>query len=522
MNLAEILRASADASPGAPSLIFHGRAITYADLDERADLTASALAGLGLRPGDRAALLAGNVPEFVSGFFGILRAGAIVCPLNVQLTPEELGYILADAGAKVVVSEIGTLPLVLAVRDRLADLETIVVIGGPPAPKGTVSLEEAMRSASAPPEAEVSSDAVALLAYTSGTTADPKGAMLTHGNIRSNLDQIRAVDELVLRPGDVVLLALPLYHAYALVTGLLLAIAGGAAGLLVEGFDPTDSLDLVTRHGVTVVIGAPPMYAAWSAAEGATGSNAMSGVRLATSGVAPLRLDLFDAFRRRYGVTISEGYGLTEAGPAVTSSSVGASPTPGSIGLPLPGIEVRLLDSDGEDIEEDDDPGANAQTDPLAFLLSPTCDMQQTMHATREVLLDGWLRTGDVAVRSPDGSLSLVDRKTDVIIVSGFNVYPTEVEDAIAAHPHVAEAGVVGIPDDLSGEAVQAWVVPTPGASIDAPEILDFLHGHLARFKWPKDVRIVEELPHLVTGKVVRRALRSGEVRHAVEQEGVP
>jgi long-chain acyl-CoA synthetase len=504
VNLADGLRAAAERDPDAAAIVFQGRAMSFGDLDDLADRSAAAFAGLGVGKGDRVALVAGNVPEFVSSLYGILRAGGVVCPLNVQMTPEELGYILADAGARVAVTEVATLPPVLAVRDRVAYLETVLVIGGPPAPSGTLSLEEALGGAGDPPVVATEPTDLAVIAYTSGTTASPKGAMLTHGNLTANLDQLEAVPSLAARPGDVVLVVLPLFHSYALNTALNLAIRGGATSLLVERFDPGETLDLIHRHGVTVVVGAPPMYAAWLAAAEADHSADLSTVRLATSGAAALPPGMFDRFRAAFGVTICEGYGLTEAAPAVTATPSGAEAKPGSIGPPLPGVEVRLVDADGDDADEDD-PGEILIRGPNVF-----AGYWGRPEATAEAFDGEWLRTGDVAVRDDDGYLFLVDRKKDLIIVSGFNVYPHEVEDAIERDPRVAEVAVVGVHDERTGEAVQAWVVPAEGRSLSPEDVLDWLHGLLARFKWPREVLVVDALPHLVTGKVLRRALRAG------------
>ena len=502
MNLADVLARSADRRPEHPALLFHGRALAYGDLDARADLTAAALAGLGVSRGDRVALLAGNVPEFPSCLYGGLRAGAAVCPLNVMLTPEEIGYILADAGTRVVITELATLTSVLAVRDRLADLEAVLVIGGPPAPKGTLSLEESLRSSGDAPDVEVEPDDVAVLSYTSGTTAAPRGAMLTHGSLLANLEQVSGVPALTPRPDDVVLVALPLFHSYAMTAALGASLKAGATCLLVERFHPVETLDLIRRHGVTVLVGAPPMYAAWlESAEGGAEAD-LSTVRLAVSGAAALPGSVLTAFRERFGVTIWEGYGLTEASPVISSSAVGGRAKAGSIGLPLPGIELRLVDEDGEDAEEGD-PGEIVIRGPNVF-----AGYWRRPEETARVLKDGWLSTGDIAVPDDEGYLTLVDRKRDLINVSGFNVYPKEVEEALEHHPKVLECAVVGIPDERTGEAVQAWIVSRPGEALSTEEVLDFLHGYLARFKWPKDVRMVDELPHHVTGKVLRRALR--------------
>lgn len=515
MNLSDLVRDSADHNPDKAALLFHGRPVSFAELDERIDGTAAALASLGVEKGDRVALLAGNVPEFVSSLYGIMRAGAVACPLNVMLTPEELGYILADAGAVAAVTELDHLPGLLAVRERAATLRTIVVIGGPPAPPGTISLEEALSTDAEAPEVATEPDDVAVIAYTSGTTAAPKGAMLTHGNLTANLDQMASVPVLTPLPQDVVLVALPLFHIYALNVVLGLTLKAGATAVLVERFDPEETLRLIAQHGVNVLIGAPPMFAGWLAAaerhrrEGAAPAD-LSRIRLAVSGAAPLPPDVLQAFEATFGVVIWEGYGLTECAPAVSTAALGGEAKPGSIGLPLPGLEVRLVDEQGQDVEEGD-PGEIAVRGPNVF-----AGYWRRPEETRKVFAGDWLLTGDVAYRDDDGYLHIVDRKKDLVIVSGFNVYPKEVEEAIEAHPNVAEAAVVGIPDDRTGEAVQAWVVPKPGQSLTSQDVVEFLQDRLARFKQPRDVRIVEEVPHLVTGKVKRRALRRGAMEDDV------
>lgn len=503
--MADLPRGTAQRFPSKPALIFHDRPITFSQLDERVDVTAAALAGLGVAKDDRVALLLGNVPEFATSFYGALRAGAVACPLNVMLTPEEMGYILADSGAKVAVTELQSLTGLLSVRDRLADLQTILVVGGPPAPARTISLEEALRSAGRPPAATTEASDLAVIAYTAGTTAAPKGAMLTHGGLLANLEQISQVPDLAETDQDVALLALPLFHIYALNVILGMTMKTGATAVLVERFDPADTVALVQRHGVTVLFGAPPMFSAWLSLPD-VGPDALSSVRLAVSGASPLPADVFDAFRDRFGVIIWEGYGLTECGPAVTTNAMGNVAKAGSIGLPLPGNELRLVDEDGEDAEEGD-PGEVWVRGPNVF-----AGYWNRPDATAEVMKGEWLKTGDVAYRDEDGYLHVVDRKKDLIIVSGFNVFPTEVEEAIQHHPKVAEAAVVGIPDERTGEAVQAWVVPAEGQSLTPDEILDFLHGYLARFKQPHDIQVVGELPHHVTGKVLRRMLRGEEI----------
>jgi long-chain acyl-CoA synthetase len=505
VNLASLLSDTAARSPDKPALAFRGRSITYAQLDDAVSRAAAALKDGGVEPDDRVALLLGNVPEFVYALYGIWRAGAVAVPLNVMLTAEEVGYILADAGTKAAVVEVGYLPTILAVRDRLSDLDRILVIAGPPVPTGTVSFEQELDR---PPLANGPAredDDLALLQYTSGTTARPKGAMLSHGNLRANLDQMNEVAGMRLDEDDVVLVVLPMFHIYALNVVVGMALRAGATIVLEERFDPVETLALIRRHRVTMIPGAPPMYGAWLAGE--EPGDAFGSVRMAVSGAAPLPPEVAEGFADRFGVKLWDSYGLTEAGPAVTTSALGEEPKPGSIGLPLPGLEVRLVDEDGEDVE-DGDPGEIAVRGPNVFR-----GYWGREDESAEAFLPGWwLRTGDVAVRDEGGALYLVDRKKDLIIVSGFNVYPTEVEDALLRYAAVAEVAVIGVPDERSGEAVKAFVVLKPGESATAEQILEDVRGFLARFKVPSALEIVDSLPKHVTGKVLRRALRGEEI----------
>jgi long-chain acyl-CoA synthetase len=500
-SLATVLPASASKRRGKAALVAGDRTVTYGELDDRAGRVAGALHAIGVRKGDQVALVLGNTPEFVETLHGAWRIGAVVAPLNVMLTPEEAGYVLADAQASVVVTDRALLPMVLAVRDRVASLEHILVTGTGPAPAETASYEAALEGASAPAPVDIGTEDLALLSYTAGTTARPKGAMLTHGNLLANLDQMAAVPALAEAESDVILLALPLFHIYALNVILGITLREGATAILVERFDPAATLELIERHRVTVLFGAPPMFAAWLQAAPQRDVD-LSSVRLAVSGAAPLPGEVLEAFRERLGVTIWEGYGLTETAPAVTTNALGERAKPDSIGLVLPGVEVRLVDDHGEEVEEGD-PGEIVVRGPNVFL-----GYWNRLEESRAAFRDGWLRTGDVAYRDEDGYLFIVDRTKDLVIVSGFNVFPKEVEDAIARHPKVAEVVVIGVPDERTGEAVKALIVPQEGQTLTEEEVLDHCRGTLARFKWPRTIELVDSLPKHVTGKVLRRALR--------------
>jgi long-chain acyl-CoA synthetase len=498
--LSGMVAVAAAAHPHKAALVAGERTLTYAELHARVLGAAGALAELGVTKGDRVATLLGTVPEFVEVLHGAWRLGGVVAPLNVMLTPDEAGYVLADAEARVVVVDRALLPVVLAVRDRLAKLDHVVVVGGR-APRRTQAYEKLLARSPEPPSVEVKEDNLALLAYTAGTTANPKGAMLTHGNLMANLDQMSEVPALREAESDVVLLALPLFHIYALNVVLGITIREGATAVLAERFDPVGTLELVERHRVTVLFGAPPMFAAWLRAADQREFD-LSSVRMAVSGAAALPGDVFRAFRERFGVTIWEGYGLTETAPAVTTNALGGEPRPDSIGLALPGVEVRLVDEHGQEVEEGD-PGEIVVRGPNVF-----AGYWRKPEESGASLRDGWFRTGDVAYRDEDGYLHIVDRARDLVIVSGFNVYPKEVEDAIVVHPAVAECTVIGVPDERTGEAVKAIVVPVRGADLTEEDILEHCRGRLARFKRPREVEIVSELPKHVTGKVLRRRLR--------------
>jgi long-chain acyl-CoA synthetase len=501
-SLHELVLSAAQRRPKEPALHFHGRKLPYEDLAERVRRTAAAFHGLGVSRDDRVAMLIGNVPEFLYSLYGTVAIGAVATPLNVMLTHEEVGYVLADAEAKVVVAETDFLPTVLAVRDRVASIENIVVVGPPPVPRRTRSLEELITRGGDVPQVEVGENDLAVLAYTSGATAEPRGAMLTHGNLLANLDQLAAVPILAEAASDVILLALPLFHLYGLNAVLNLMLRAGATGVLVERFHPVETLELVERYQATVLCGVPPMFRAWLRAAESREFD-LSSVRLAVSGAAALPPDVLEAFRDRFGLTIWEGYGLTETGPAVTTNALAPEPRPGSIGLPLPGVEVRLV-GEGDEEPEEGDPGEIVVRGPNVFR-----GYWRRVGETEDAFLgDGWFRTGDVAYEDDDGFLHLVDRKKDLVIVSGFNVFPKEVEDVVTAHPAVAECTVLGVPDERTGEAVRVMAVLRPGAKATQEEIIDHCRATLARFKCPREVLFVDRLPKHVTGKVMRRDLR--------------
>jgi long-chain acyl-CoA synthetase len=499
--VADLISTAAGRYPDEPALIHGDRPVTYSEIRDRVRAAAGALQELGVDKGDRVALLVGNVPEFVVALHGTLAAGAVAAPLNPALTPEEVAPILADAEASAVVVDRSKASAVLKLRDELRAPAQVLATGGRRTPRGTESFEARLRRAPRPRQIDVGAEDLALLAYTAGTTAEPKGAMLTHGNLLANLDQISEVPALREAHSDVVLLAVPLSHIYGLNAALGLTLREGATAVLMDRFDAGASLAAVERHSITVLPGVPPMFSAWLRATEARRFD-LSSVRLAVSGAAPLPGPVLAEFRDRLGITIWEGYGLTETAPVVTTNAVGDVAKPDSIGMALPGVEVRIVDERGREVE-DGDPGEIVIRGPNVFR-----GYWNRPRESEAVFRDGWLRTGDIAYRDDEGYMFIVDRSKDLIIVSGFNVFPKEVEEAVATHPAVADCAVIGVPDERTGEGIKALVVLHPGAGATAEGIRDHCRDRLARFKLPRDVEFVDALPRHDTGKVLRRRLR--------------
>lgn len=495
MNLAEIL---AGHPADAPALLSRGRVITYGELRAEVDERRGGLADLGIRPGDRVATVIANNPNFVVAYFAVLGVGAVAVPLNPTSPSAELQAQLEAAGARaVIVGPSGRAAMSQIARDRLPSLEHVLLTPG-------LELEGArplgdLRGGAVDVVDRDQGDLAALL-FTAGTSGSPKAAMLTHGNLRANLDQMQSHSHHAIRADDVVLGVLPMFHIFGLNVMLGLAMKAGASILLVERFDPASALDSIRDRGVTIVAGAPPMYAAWAGLASAD-PTAFRSVRVAASGAAALPVEVAQSFEQRFGVAVHEGYGLTEAAPTVTSA-VGGAARAGSIGVPLPGIEVRLVDEEGRDALAGDT-GEIWVKGPNVF----AGYWNDAAATSRVVTADGWLRTGDIATVDDAGALYLVDRAKDLVIVSGFNVYPAEVEGALAEHPGVAEVAVVGVPHPHTGEGVKAFVVAR-GPHVEEDDLIEFCAGRLARYKCPGKITFVAELPKGLGGKLLRRALQ--------------
>ncbi len=496
MNLASIIETHPDE---AVAVVWRGEPTTYAQLRALVGGARGGLVAHGVQAGDRVALLCGNTRHFVVGYLAAIGIGAVCVPLNPFDPSPALEHELASVeAAAVVVDGNGASGWAGVDRARVPSVR-LVIAAGADIDGADTSLDEVCSAAPVPTVERVDADLACLL-FTSGTAGAPRAAMLTHGCLKANIDQAQRVPE-AMNASDVVLCVLPLHHVFGLNVALGQTLAVGSSIVLVQRFDPATALDTIAERGITVVPGAPPMWVSWSAFTEAA-PDAFKGVRLALTGAAAMPPDAMRAFEARFGLPLREGYGLTEASPVVTTS-VGMTPRPGSVGRVLPGVKVRVVDSEGADALVGD-PGEIWVQGPNVFP-----GYWRDAEATARVLdAQGWLHTGDVALADEDGFLWLVDRAKDLIIVSGFNVYPAEVEEIIAEHPGVAECAVVGVAHPHTGEAVKAYVVARKGVELVEEQIVRHCTDHLARYKCPTKVLIVDELPRNAAGKLLRRILR--------------
>ncbi len=516
-----------------PAFINMGEVMTFRKLEERSRAFAAYLQqGLGLQKGDRVALMMPNLLQYPIALFGVLRAGMIVVNVNPLYTPRELEHQLSDSGAVaiVIVSNFAhTLEKVVfktqvrhVILTRMGDqlsaakgtLVNFVVkyikrlvpkYYLPDAISFRTVLQKGRRMQYVKPDV-INTD-TAFLQYTGGTTGVAKGAILTHRNMQSNLEQAKAAYAPLLQPGrDLVVTALPLYHIFALTVNCLLFIELGGRSLLIT--NPRDIPGMVkelSRYPFTAITGVNTLFNALLNNEEFTHLD-FSTLRLSVGGGMPVQKAVAEKWETLTGKHLLEGYGLTECSPLVTGNPYDLKHYSGSIGLPVPSTDVRLRDDDGNDVELGK-PGELWVRGPQVML-----GYWQRPDATDDVLKDGWLATGDIATMDEDGFLRIVDRKKDMILVSGFNVYPNEIEEVVALHVKVLESAVIGVPNEVSGEAVKVFVVKKD-ASLTPEELLTHCRRYLTGYKVPKIVEFRDELPKSNVGKILRRELRDEEVK---------
>jgi long-chain acyl-CoA synthetase len=490
VNLARLGEESVQAWGEYVSLVFEGREWTNVEQQHAANRFAHALGRLGLAVGDRVVVLLPNCPEVLQAYAGILKAGGVIVPVVFLLGPDEVRHILADSEARVVVTA-------AAFLDKVAGFTGTIVLVGDDAPRGWNELIAG--------ESEVfttvdrADNDLAVILYTAGTTGQPKGVALSHANLASNARAAASLYELDRTAWT--LMVLPLSHSY----GLTVMNAGsilGTKGVLLRWFSPGGVLEAIQQYRVESMSAVPTMLVYLLNYPDADGFDTSS-MRSWGSGAAPLPLEIVEPFERKFGGRILEGYGLTEASPVVSAHRLSGVRKLGSVGQPLPGVTVAILDDDDRPLP----PGEVGEV----CVRGPNV-MQgyyQLPEETARTLQNGWLHTGDVGRQDADGYLFIIERKKDLIIRGGFNIYPREVEDVLYAHPAVAEAAVVGVRDALMGEEVRAFVVLKSGATTDAGTLVNFCQARLARYKCPRQIRFVDALPKSPIGKILRKELRS-------------
>lgn len=519
-NLSTLLETSAEKHGDRDAIIFGDTRLSYAQVDGAANQVANLLVARGIEPGDKVALSCPNLPYFSIVYWGILKAGATVVPLNVLLKGREVAYHLGDSDAKAYFCFQGTPELPIGAEGYAGFTETdscehFFVITADPAAEPPIDGTDTMGRSMAgqPPTFDsvaTDEDDTAVILYTSGTTGQPKGAELRHRNMRDNaLSGAELFGADPAKP-DTYLCVLPLFHSFGQTVIQNGSAAFGGTVVMLPRFEAGPALSLMASERVTFFAGVPTMY--WGLLGALDDSDVdvkelAANLRVAAAGGSALPVEVHKDFQRKFGVTILEGYGLSETSPVASFSPYGEPVRPGSIGVPIPGVEMKLLDPESwEEIDAGDDPehavgeiaikGHNIMK---GYYARPD--------ATEESIQDGWFRSGDLGRKDADGWYYIVDRSKDMIIRGGFNVYPREIEEVLMTHPDVSLAAVIGTPHESHGEEVKAFVILNKGASTTSEELREWGKEQMANYKYPRVVEIVEELPMTATGKILKREL---------------
>jgi long-chain acyl-CoA synthetase len=518
LNLASLVEHRARLTPDLPAFTFQGVHTTYAQLNEAASRVAGVLVELGTAPGDNVALSCPNGPWFPIAYFGILKAGAVVVPVNILLKPREVAYHLKDSAAKAMLAFEGTPELPIGATAKAAceqaGCDILLVLTADPASTDVAApgkpLGELMRQQAATFETRRRRpEDTAVILYTSGTTGHPKGAELTHDNMLSNA----IATHYMLAPAmhgaltqDVELVTLPLFHSTAQTCQMNACLYGGVRFVMLPRFDPAAVLETMAAEKVGFWIGVPTMYWAlleYAASRSTPVTSVSEHLRVCVSGGAPMPVDVLTRFEAAFGVRVLEGYGLSETSPVVSFNQLQKPSKPGTVGLPVFGVDVRCVDEDGRAV------GTGERGEIVVRGPNVMKGYYNRPEATEDAMRQGWFHTGDIGVIDEEGYISIVDRKKDMILRGGFNVYPRELEEVLMTHPAVSLVAVVGIPDARLGEEVKAFVVKRPGSAASEDEILAWGREQFASYKYPRVVEFLPNLPMNASGKIMKRELRS-------------
>jgi long-chain acyl-CoA synthetase len=517
LNLASILEHTARQIPERIGVTFGRTHLTYAEIDAQASHVAAGLAAMGIAPGDHVALTCPNLPCFPIAYYGILKAGAVVVPLNVLFKPREIAYHVKDSDVKALIVFEGTSELPMAAmakagcdEARCPNLIVMTATGDRTSIDDARTLADVMKAGGAAPIAtrRRRPDDTAVILYTSGTTGNPKGAELSHENMLLNAVASRDMYLPAMRGGfeqEVALVTLPLFHSTAQTCLMNAGFLGGYRLVLMPRFDPADVLETMRREEVGIWIGVPTMY--WSllqhAKSGSVDTAAVAKhLRLCVSGGAAMPLEVMRAFEATFATRILEGYGLSETSPVACFNQLHRPTKPGTVGQPIFGVDVRCVDEEDRFVPSGQ-PGEVVIRGPNVMK-----GYYNRPEATEAAMRHGWFHTGDIGTLDADGYLTIVDRKKDMIIRGGFNVYPREIEEVMLAHPAISLVAVVGVPDERLGEEVKAYVVLKPGAQIAEDDLIAWCREQMAAYKYPRSVEFRTSLPMSATGKILKRELK--------------
>ena len=525
LTLHELLVQSAERYPHNTAMLFFGTRLSYNELKGSVDTFSAALAALGVRKGDRVAVHLPNCPQMVTCFYGGLKAGAVMVPCNPLYTERELEFQLKDSGSETLITMPRFYPMARRIKDRIGMKNLIVTSIKEHFPpflrllytlfkerkeQDRVHLEEgdhwlqplmAKYRGTFPPGADTRHEDVACLLYTGGTTGTPKGAVLSHRNLAANAAQTRSWLTDFEDGKEIIMSVLPFFHSYGMTTCMNLAVTTGSSLVLIPRFDLKMILRSINRYRPTIFPGVPTMYVAINNAPDVSRYDLKS-IKACISGAAPLPVQVQTRFEHLTGGRLVEGYGLSEASPVTHCNPVYGRRKASCIGVPFPDTEAKVVD-----LETGDDLPVGATGELAVKGPQVMREYWQRPEETKMAMKDDWLLTGDIATMDEDGFFRIVDRKKDMIIAGGFNVYPREIEEVLYGHPKVKEAVAAGVPDEYKGESIKAYVVLKEGQAATAEEILEYCKENLAKFKVPKSLEFRESLPKTIVGKVLRRVL---------------